>query len=61
MGSNNSKQIIICERCNGNGTEYKPILAQPVKYVTCEACNGSGRLVKETTVKYYPFKNNNNE
>jgi len=61
MGSNNSKQVIICERCKGNGTEYKPILTQPVKYVTCEACNGSGRLVKETTVKYYPFKNNNDE
>ena len=61
MGSNTLKQVIICERCKGEGVEYKPILAQTTKYVMCGACNGSGRLIKETTVEYYPFKNNNNE
>jgi DnaJ-class molecular chaperone len=61
MESNISKQIIICERCKGEGQEYKRTSNHDSEYVTCEACNGSGRLVKETTVKYYPFKNNNNE
>ena len=61
MGFNTSKQIIICERCKGEGQEYKYTSNCNNEYVTCEACNGSGRLVKEITIKYYPFKNNNNE
>lgn len=55
-------EIIICERCKGNGTNEERELVDyhhgiyNTTHVKCTSCKGSGRLKKTTTVKIEPFE-----
>ncbi len=58
----NNEEIIICEQCNGKGIIKCSTLEDYHQHIyeywdeDCKKCEGSGRLIKKSTVEYFPYK-----
>jgi DnaJ-class molecular chaperone len=50
------KDIVICTNCGGRGKNSTHIGFGDYMDEVCPYCEGSGRMVRETVIKFKPYK-----